>query len=249
MSYTCKYCDRKFTRKIYFERHEDACGLMKKSSRERSFELEEKVDTPTQRKQYELLLELARIVKKQEKQIESLTRIIERKKKLSVTTWLDENACARESFEEWYATIVINQTQLDTVYEAGLIKGILDAFESKVTVDETLNTLPIRSFTQKKNELYTYDGEKWTVMQDDQLKKLVINISKKMREHFNQWVEDHQEQIDNVHSEFSSNYLDKIYKINGGKLTNTQIQSSIKRGLYKLVKVDLQNIVEYEFSF
>ena len=248
MSYTCKYCDRKFTRKIYFERHEDACGLMNKSRQERRFELEEKVDTPTQRKQYELLLELARIVKKQEKQIESLTRIIERtqKKKLSVTTWLDENACARQSFEEWYATIVINQTHLDSVYKDGLTKGILEAFESKVTAGDTLNTIPIRSFTQKKNELYTYDGEKWNDMSHDQLKQFVIDISKKMRALFTKWVDEHQGQINNARSEFSSSYLNKTYKINGGKLTSSQLQSCIKRGLYEQLKTDLQNVVEYE---
>jgi len=250
MVHICKYCDRKFTRKVYFERHENACGLMRKSSDERRFELEEHVDTPTQRKQYELLLELAHMVKKQEQQIQTLTRIIQRtqKKKLSVVAWLDENAHPRQSFEEWYSLLEFDRAHLEMVFETDHIKGMLRALESKAPVD-SIFTLPIRSFKQKENVLYIFDGEKWQAISPDQLKTFITFISRGISKQFNNWVDKHQNKIDNTHSDFSTTYLEKLYKVNGGKFSSEHIHSRVKRGLYQHLKTDLQNVIEYEVSF
>ena len=250
MVYTCKYCDRKYTRKVYFDLHENACGIMQKSDDERRFELEEHVDTLTLRKQYELLLQLANMVKKQDKQIQSLTRDFQRtqKKKLSILTWLDNNAHPRQSFEEWYSALVFDRTHLDMVLEHDHIKGMLFVLECKVPKD-AIAILPVRSFKQKENVLYVFDGEKWQVMTPDQLKKFITFVSRCITKQFNNWVDENQKKIDNVQSEFSTTYLNNLYKVNGGKFTRQQIYSRIKRGLYQHLKTDLQNVIEYEVSF
>lgn len=250
MGYVCMHCDRSFSRKIYFERHQYACELMKKSSEERRFELEEHADTPTPRKQYELILELAHIVKSQQKKIKILESVVQRtqKKKLSVTAWLDENASPSQSFNHWFGALEIDQSDIERIFEHDHIKGINSVLENKTSA-VPIDTLPIRSFKQKENTLYIFNGEKWEAMSAELLKTFVACISKDLRIIFRKWVDENQEKIDNVHSDFSTTYLEKLYKVNGGKFTPDQIHSRIKRGLHQHLKTDLQNVIEYEFTF
>ena len=250
MPHVCVHCNRSFSRKIYFERHQYACELMQKSSDERRFELEEHADTPTPRKQYELILELAHMVKSQQKKIKILEGIVQRtqKKKLSVTAWLDENASPSQSFNEWFGALEIDQTDVERVFEHDHIKGIISVLENKTSA-VSIETLPIRSFKQKENTLYIFNGEKWEAMSVDLLKTFVACISKGIRVIFRKWVDENQEKIDNLHSDFSTTYLEKLYKVNGGKFTTDQIHSRIKRGLHQHLKTDLQNVIEYEFTF
>ena len=250
MNYVCNYCGREYSRKSYFTSHQNMCELMHKSSDERRLLLEEQADTPDIRKLYEMLLALTSVVKKQEKQINKLNNIIQRtqKEKLSVIKWLDDNARPSQSFDHWFQSMTFDESDLNCILEKDHIKGMLEIVKSRSPVD-SINTLPIRSFNQKKHVLYIYDGEKWQVMPPDQLKKFIGYMSKCIRGIFHVWVDENQKKIDNVHSDFSTTYLEKLSKVNGGKLEPEQIHSRIKNGMYEYLKYDLQNVIEYEFTF
>ena len=250
MNYVCKYCGREYSRKSYFTSHQNMCELMHKSSDERRLLLEEQSDTPDIRKLYEMVLALMSVVKKQEKQINKLNNIIQRtqKEKLSVIKWLDDNARPSQSFDDWFQSMTFDESDLNCILEKGHIGGMIEIVKSRSPVD-SINTLPIRSFKQKKNKLYAYDGEKWQVMPPDQLKNFIGYMSKSIRRVFHVWVDENQKKIDNVHSDFSTTYLEKLSKVNGGKLEPEQIHSRINNGMYEYLKYDLQNVIEYEFTF
>ena len=250
MSYVCNYCGREYSRHYAFKSHQNLCELMHMTSDERRVELEEQADMPDNRKLYDMVLALTSIVKKQNEKINKHENIIQRtqKEKLSVIKWLDDNARPSQSFDDWFQSMTFDESDLNCILEKGHIKGMLEIIENRSPVN-SINTLPIRSFKQKKNKLYAYDGEKWQVMLPDQLKRFIGNTSKSIRRVFHVWVDENQEKIDNVHSDFSTTYLEKLSKVNGGKLETDQIHSRINNGLYDHLKYDLQNVIEYEFTF
>lgn len=250
MIYVCKYCAREYSRKCYFKNHENLCQLMHTTNDERRLELEEQADTPSSREMYEMILALTNVVKKQEKKINKLENIIQRtqKEKLSIIKWLHDNAHPSQTFDEWYHSMKFDIDDLKYIFENEHTKGMISIVERRSPVD-SIKTLPIRSFKQKKYALYVYHGEKWQVMSSNQLKEFIGFISKSIRGVFQSWVDEHQQKIDNVESDFSTIYLEKLYKLNGGRLETDQIHTRIKNGIYEHLKYDLQNVIEYEFIF
>lgn len=247
----CKYCGRSFTRKTYFTRHELACELIHKSNDERRQELEEHADTPTLRKVYELVLELAHENAKLKKQVDKLTSKIESKdrKKLCVIDWLNENSRPEQSFKSYYTSLTFTEKHLELIFKHDYIAGMLRILEDVFPTD-TLAQLPIRSFKQKQNTLYIYTNEcKWETVNANEFKCFLDFIFKCIKKLFNIWVDDNESQINNMNSDFSTKYIEYSRKVLGGKFTPEQIGSRIKSGLFKQLKTDLQNIVEYEFTF
>ena len=251
MTYTCKYCERQFSRKCYYERHEPGCGLMYKTSDERRLELEEHGDTPSQRKLYEMVLALASIVKKQEQKINKLESIIQRtqREKLSVIKWLDDNAKPVQSFDVWVQSMKFDESDLNCMFQNGHIKGLCTVITQRIDND-SINTLPVRSFKQKQHTLYQYTGEKWELMSPEKLTNLVNFVYKAIGNNFAKWSEDNMEKIDNVLSDFSTEWMEKINIVKGPlSMTSEKRHTSIKKALYEHLKYDLQNVVEYEFTF
>ena len=56
--FACQHCGREYSRKYYFTRHEAACGILTKTSKERALDEEELNDTPTVRQLYDIILAL-----------------------------------------------------------------------------------------------------------------------------------------------------------------------------------------------
>ena len=224
---------------------------MHKSNDERRQELEEHADTPTLRKLYELVLELAHENAKLKKQVHKLTSIIQstQRKRLCVNDWLNENSRSEQTFNSYYTSLTFTEKHLELIFKHDYIVGMLRILEDVFPTD-TLAQLPIRSFKQKQNTLYIYTNErKWETINADQFKSFLNFMFKSIKGLFNIWVNDNENQINNMNSDFSTKYIEYSRKVLGGKFTSEQITSRIKTGLFKHLKTDLQNIVEYEFTF
>ena len=148
-------------------------------------------------------------------------------------------------------------------YIHGCIEIIKDLLSST-----DLNKLPLKSFNQKENTLFIArldtskcDEErndndknkesssdiKWEIMSDKIFIEFISKISKQLLTEFIKWQKENADKI--YEDEFSNKYAVNFQKILGGNNTQEYNNSRIKKELYKYLKTNLKNIIEYEFSF
>ena len=75
-TYSCHYCDKKYTRKMYYDRHIICCQMIHLSKREKHIQLEEDYDTPSIRDLYLIIQELSNKCLTFEKKIKNLEKTI-----------------------------------------------------------------------------------------------------------------------------------------------------------------------------
>jgi hypothetical protein len=116
--------------------------------------------------------------------------------------------------------------------------------------DETSanETMPIKAFDQKENILFIYNDEnKWEILSLPMFANLMNILSKKILTEFLKWQTENKSKM--REDDFSYRYARNVQKIMGGNLTQEQIHMRVKKELYHYLKMNLRNVVEYEFSF
>jgi hypothetical protein len=154
----CGYCSKSFTRKSYYDRHVLVCELLIKSTKERNLDTEEKQDTPTVRKLYEIIMEMSLKYQKMEKKVEELSKYIDNKKrKLNIVDWLNSNyKNAGERFDIWYKTIKVERKHLETIFTRDYVNGIFHVLKDylDIYIKNDDKEIPIRAYDEKDNILY-----------------------------------------------------------------------------------------------
>ena len=243
----CPYCSREYQRKIFYDRHIIACKILCKSPKEHKLELQETNDTPSLRGIYDIVLELGVKLEKIEKQQEKINKWVEQKKrKLSVISWLNDNFKSENSFEEWTDNIKIDRDALLKIFRFNYITGVTHILQDYLPLnDETI--LPIKAFDQKEGSLFIYTDKQWKFMASDTFDKFLGNISKKVVSEFVKYQEENKHMLKN--EAFSIEFTENVQKAMGGSFTREKIHTKIKTNLYKYLKMNLRNIIHYEFTF
>ena len=250
--YKCKHCDRGYKSKNYYNRHVLVCEILSKSTAEREQEDEELADTPSMRKMYELLLEMSFKYSNLERKYNELHKSIESKrKKLNIIDWLNNNYTIATKFADWCRDLKLGRKHLEFIFETNYIPGIINIFEEFLPISKEVE-LPIKSFDQKLNTLFVYidDEKKWRVMSEDDFKIMVSVISKQIMGEFVKWQDENSNlNKNNRNDKFDIEYALNIQKVIGAKYTKQQLYTKIHHSLYNYLKMNLKNVIEYEFSF
>ena len=107
---------------------------------------------------------------------------------------------------------------------------------------------PIKAFDQKENILFIYnDDNKWEILSQPMFANLMNILSKSILTEFLNWQTENKSKM--KQDDFSYRYARNVQKIMGGNLTQEQIHMRVKKELYNYLKMNLRNVVEYEFSF
>ena len=108
--------------------------------------------------------------------------------------------------------------------------------------------MPIKAFDQKENILFIYnDDNKWEILSHPMFANLMNILSKKILTELLKWQTENKSKM--RQDDFSYTYARNVQKIMGGNLTQEQIHMRVKKELYNYLKMNLRNVVEYEFSF
>jgi len=248
--YTCNSCRRGYQRKIYFTRHVAICELMGKSIKERRLENEESDDTPSMRVMYDVILELVHKMTQMEQKMHELTKWAEiKKQKIDAVDWLNktqkETSVVLPSFEEFLGTITVERTHLDYLFQSDYTSGIFNVLQGMLPLEESA-THAIKAFEQKNNILFAYDGKEWSILADDMFQKLINGVVKLLLDDFVKWQNENSDKMEQ--DDFAIKYSSNVKKIMGGDLTRQQVYGKIKLELYKYLKINIKNIVEYQCS-
>jgi hypothetical protein len=186
---------------------------------------------------------------KMEQQLEKLNKWAETKKrKLHIVEWLNENYSQETNFDEWCEAVTINRSHLELVFKFDFVAGVMYIFQEMLPLSDERN-LPIKCFDQKENTLFVRSGDDagWGAMSGKQFENLVGSVSKQLVNELAEWQKENMNKM--RHEDFGVIYATNVQKVLGGSMPREQLYSKVRRGLYKYLKMNLRNIIQYEFSF
>lgn len=257
--YNCKYCNRSYKLKPNYDKHYLLCDTLNKSTLNKgilnkgTLNNNNNKDVPSLRDMFTLILELTAKNSQLEQKVEELSKWAEsKKKKLNVIDWLNEKYTKNIKYTEWLAGIKITRTHLESVFKSDMVIGCKEILENLLTLHKTNEngtddeSQPIKAFDQKENILFIYnDDNKWEILSTQMFANLMNMLSKNILTEFIKW------QTENKHKmcedDFSYKYARNVQKIMGGNLTQEQIHMRVKKEIYNYLKMNLRNVVEYEF--
>jgi uncharacterized protein YlbG (UPF0298 family) len=249
INYKCRTCEKNYIRKSSLERHEILCDFLTKTKREKDVLFEEDKDIPT-------YLELVGIVKEIsinylniKQKMENMEKWIDKKKKkINVIDWLNANRKPEIMFQKWIEEIPINESDIEYLMNNNIFQTIHKIWD-KI---EHLR-IPLACFCQKSNLFYIYvndnnNGIVWRKMQNEDFIKLLQKIQHKFINILGQWYNNNLYEIKS-NDGMSITYNKMIIQIMNISLTPDNNYSKIHSNLYNYLKMDLKNLIEYEFEF
>ena len=251
-AYCCEMCKKSYTRKSSLDKHKLLCDYKAKSKLDHKVEDEELGDTPTHEQLVKIVHELAfKYVKLEEKVEQMQAWVSQKKQKIKVIDWLNEHVNATIGFKEWTTTITVTpQIALSLIdYNAfQIFQHVLEYNLSKGT--EFIH--PIKCFSQKQNVFYvcekTPDGKNvWTQMETDELLLVLKKVQNKLLSELSKWKLENNSKIteDDKLSEQFNKAIIKLMNIT--ILAHDVNVGRIRNNLYNCLKMDLKNLIEYEF--
>lgn len=226
----CKNCSKVYLRESAFQKHKLVC-------------IKSAVDIDNLNLK-DLVLELVKKNQKLENDILELQRWVNtKKKKIVIVDWLNENIKPNFIFSEFIQNIKIDQYELDIIFENNIIDGIVEIINNYL---QRCEVYPIKAFEQKDNTLYVYTQTGWKLLTNDDYVTIISNIYKKIMTAFKCWQDKNESRL--YTSEFSEKYVKYVKKIMGGDIPIERQRAKIHRNIYKSIKLDLNNTIEYEFT-
>ena len=249
-NYCCKYCTRTYQRKVYYDRHIIACEMLSKPKKQRDLEVEELSDTPTVRKLYDLVLEMGKKMSDMEKRINEMDKWVKmRKQKVNIIEWLNQQYTPRLLFDEWIENIVITDEHVERLQITGLFETIVEIFRENISTNE--DEIAVRGFDRGNHTLYTFTKEGWFKMPPSNIKKTMGGIYRKLLKAIVAWQKTNITECKNANIRENNEILYTIYikKCMMAKISCEQLSQRMANSLHKLIKQNLKDVVQCEFTF
>lgn len=274
-SYICSNCSRKYKNITNYKKHKLMCDVMCKTFKERAIENEDIDNTPSTRQLYYIILNLSNKCEIMEKKIEKLSAVYNKeKKKINVLEWLNNHKFCLDYennnkekqihiFSEWIKSINITEEDMNYVGEHNFLDGLKYILNRILNNnDDCMIYSPIKAFEQKDNLFYVYDyiddinnenkdkqniEKKWIVMSSEKINHLFSKITKGLITQLRLWKDKNIHRISE--DVFTQKYANNVKKITGGELSIQQQQVKFRKYLYNIVKINIKNIIEYEYDF
>ena len=257
LNYSCSYCDKHYIMKSAYNNHLLKCKFAHFSSKfEKGSEKNTNSETITidSLKQnmninnlFAIVIMLYNKYEKMEADYNELKKYIAIvKNKINICDYLNQHYSSCINITEFLDSIIFNQETLNKIFKYDYVDGIVNIIIDTI---EGLNSkqmlIPIKCFSLKENVLYMFDGIIWVVMDDVNLRKFIKYFDKKILTQFVLWKTDAEKLFDS--ETFGEIYIQNMKKVIGGNFEKKNPIAMIKNRLYKHLKVDLKNIVHYDF--
>jgi hypothetical protein len=184
----CVYCGKSYIKKTSLHKHVILCELLENSKKPDDEDL---VDIPSQRKLYQMLLELGnRFNKLEKKMAENEKYVIKKNKKQNILEWLNENVIPEFKFDGLIDKIDVNKEDVVYLFKkensfADTLNHIFARNLYKITDNEL--GYPIYACDEKVNIFYIYENNKekeeenhWIELSRDKLVKFLDRVYMKL---------------------------------------------------------------------
>lgn len=243
----CIHCGKSYKKKTNLDKHVILCELLSKSKR--GLVIEED-DFISQRKMYNILLELGLKFNRLEEKVEELNKwVVKKKKKINVIEWLNANIIPNSKFESIIEKIIITQDHVKYLFENSFVDTLNQIFSRNI-YNLSESEYPIFAFVQKSNVFYIYDDEPagWFELSKEKLIKFLNRVHMKLLRVYGEYKRENSEKLRD--DESFSILCDKTsLKIMSVDFRQELILGKIKTNMYTKMKTDMKGLVEYEFEF
>jgi hypothetical protein len=243
----CVHCGKSYKNKCNLEKHVIICDLLNKSKR--SLVVEDEEDIPSQRKMYELILELGSKFNRLEEKVDELNKwVVKKKKKINVVEWLNTNTTPEIKFENLIEKIIITDDDVTYLFQNSFIDTLNHIFSRNIY--NLSETSPIFAFAQKTNIFYIYENEntRWIVMSNEILIKFLNKVYMKLFRLYGEHKKMHADKLEN--DESFALLCDKTsVKMMNIDFRQEATLGKVKTNMYSRMKTDMKALVEYEFEF
>jgi len=246
----CVYCGKSYKKRVNLERHVVLCELLSKTKKGTVIEEEEDDDILSQKKMYNILLELGIKFNRLEEKVDELNKwVVKKKKKINVIEWLNANITPDIKFDSLIEKIIITQDDVKYLFENSFADTLNKIFSRNI-YNLSENEYPIFAFVQKSNMFYIYEDEtaKWIELNREKMSKFLNRVHMKLLRVYGEYKKENAEKIRD--DESFSILCDKTsLKIMNVDFREDLIFGKIKSNMYSRMKTDMKGLVEYEFEF
>ena len=230
--YCCPHCQRNYQRKTYFDRHVGVCKILCQSKQTQKLETEERVDTPTLRQLYTIVMELVLKNKQLEEKVNELrsSRLNVKQQKINTIDWLNTTYKAADDYSDWLSNIQVTQAHLKVLFNSDYSTGVMSALKEMLPLTgDNDNNRPLRAFKTKNNVFYLFNqaDKKWLQMDNETYLKLMYALDKKMVVEFGKWQRANKDKM--YSDDFSETFTTYTKKV---MATREQMYSRVKKELY-----------------
>lgn len=231
--YRCSRCHSNFTKKE-FDDHMEVCKVISLLRNDRSIDSYfSQMDIPSQKAQFRYIVQLTKKIEELEQKLTKIQKTIIPLCRRQVGEYLESLPAPEYTYSEWCQSIQISDEALEQVIKTDLKTGI------KMVLENMIEDIPIRAFTQKTNILYLYDNDEWRTMTTPEFVKLIEKIQHKFLRKYMLWVNDHHDELAG-----EDRAIFTMAKVNGVKQGTLESRSSdIKKWLFSKIAVSLKQVV------
>lgn len=234
----CKNCNKEYNRQSAYDKHKLLCVGTPTSKTT----LNMASDSPSL---HDIVAELIKSNRKLQKDVEELKKYMQmKKKKINIVDWLNENYKPTENYKEYISKLSITRSQLEIIFKSNITDGTQEILEEFMNNQENI---PFKSFDIRDNVIYVYNEEsKWEILSSTEFTKMISIICKNIMTEFKKWQDENEHQL--YADDFSVIYIQNVKKVMGGDVPIDKQRSKIHRNLYKYLKMNLQNTIQYDFQ-
>ena len=234
-SYYCRHCNQCFRSLGNKTKHEELCRAQQLLSKN------DIIQPPTN-------AELYTMIQLQRKEIESLRKELklvklgeQNHKHIEIIDWLKENIKPTISFSDFIQRISGTITNIEIVFEYGYLQGTSDLVASFYQELNSSNHLPLYAFTQKDNQLFYYDNERWHIMSIEYWDKVCSMLAKTQLISFDIWK---QENISDIHDEKQQLlWLDRMKRLQCiTPYACLNVNAKLKKKIYNTIKINFASL-------
>jgi len=244
----CVYCGKSYLKRTSLDKHLIICELLQKSKRKNNTIIDDDEPLPSQRKMFDMLIELGYKYSKLEEKVDEINKwVIKKKKKINVLEWLNTNVKPNIYFDDILDKIIINQSDIQNILRNSFYDILNEVFGRTIyNFNEIEN--PIFAFVQKINTFYIYDTTSvWVELSKERLIKFLNKIHMKIFKEYTEWKKINLKEIraDNNLSSMCDKTLVKLMSI---EFKEESILSKVRSNMFARMKTEMKSLIEYEFE-
>lgn len=249
---SCQYCNKQYVRKSSLNNHLLICKFNNicKYTNSDLYDKNNNINITTISNEniYKLLIDLHNKYEHLKEDYDQLKKFVNiSKNKIDILQYLNQHYdYSQFDVNDFIYNIEINTNDLDLIFKKNYSDGLTDILINNIKImKENGKNIPIKTFTHKEGILYGYfkNFKEWKIIDSDNWNLFIDCFDKKILKTFLKWKEEKEQIMTN--DEFSNIYPVFMKKI---LATNSQNKNIIiKNKLYKYLKVNIKNIVTFEF--
>jgi len=245
----CSFCGKGYKTRNRLEKHATLCEIIHKTKNNKKIVIEEEDEIPSQRRLYQLLLELGQKYNRLEEKVEEMRVWVDKKKKkINVIDWLNTTMRPSNTFDTFHEMFQVTEETIDYLFQTSFMETFDNVFSKTMSLYEETNR-PIIAFQQKSNIFYVFEErQSWEILSREKIVQFLNRCHRKISKALSDWKRSNQSKIQNE-DKYALQYDKTVSKLMSIEWTHDPTVNKAKAIMFSHLKIDIKTAVEYEFEY